>query len=76
VINIPPDSCENISLAELIGSNVNSCTVSICVAMHMLFTKGRWSGKEINKIETTECRVPFWARVPNVHRPWSHVVVW
>lgn len=52
MINIPPDLCENISLTVLIGNNVNSCTVSICVYMHILFTKGHWSGKEINKIET------------------------
>jgi len=40
MINIPPDSCENISLAVLIGSNIISCTVStqsdMCIYAHII----------------------------------------
>ena len=70
-----PELCKNASLAGLFGSNGNSHTIStqsdICTYRHSSQYRDTSRVKEIkSKWESSECRVPFWARVPQICQPW------
>ena len=69
------DFCKNVSLAVLFGWNSNSYTfttksdmyVCVCVYKHIYSSQYRdaeWA-EELKILDSGECRMPFWARVPH-----------